>query len=335
LSLASIVREIDRRAGSRPIGQLQAIRKELRHLKRLPSGGRIFSQQTTFENYAFHFGGRTESQFNVGFEPEFRHGVAFSLETSRTLPDATALIPKVERFNEFLRCHPQEFSNLRMWHWIGNKRSLNGRSAPIPHELVKSHVFIFLGRLQPANQIDYELILRDFDRLLPLYQFVEGRNGYPTTTNTKGRFEFKPGCTVKPTATTASIAERRLDVDLRHNEIQLALHRHLVSLHGSDNVGTECPTGTGEVDAVVRRGGKYCFYEIKPSIPPRACIREALSQLLEYSFWPGAQEAERLIIVGERPLDLDSSKYLIRLQKQFSLPIAYQQFDLEKGRLLP
>jgi hypothetical protein len=75
--------------------------------------------------------------------------------------------------------------------------------------------------------------------------------------------------------------------------------------------------------------------QIKPSIPARACVREALSQLLEYSFWPGSQEAESLIIVGERPIDFEIRRYLNRLQTQFSLPIEYQQFDLEKGRLLP
>jgi hypothetical protein len=100
-------------------------------------------------------------------------------------------------------------------------------------------------------------------------------------------------------------------------------------------VGTERPSGGGgKVDVVVRRGSKYWFYEIKPIISARACIREALAQLLEYSFWPKAQEAEKLIIIGERPLDPGSSQYLIRLQKQFSLPITYQQFDFEKGKVL-
>jgi hypothetical protein len=31
----------------------------------------------------------------------------------------------------------------------------------------------------------------------------------------------------------------------------------------------------------------------------------ALAQLPEYSLWPGAQEAERLVIVGKRALDVD------------------------------
>ena len=292
MSLSAIVREIERRAVTRPIGRLQELRKELKGLKRLPTH-RIFSTRSTFEYYAFHIGGRTELQFNIGFDCEgakemFRHGVAFSLETGQTLPDIGILIPKLKRFNVFLERHPEEFSDLQMWHYDGEERSPNYLPARIKDDLVHKGVFIFLGRLQPVNHVDYELLLDDFDRLLSLYGFVEGRDAHPTRAETIDRFEFKPGCTIKPASTKASVAERQSDVDLRHNEIQYALYRHLVVLYGQDNVGTERPTGTGgEVDVVVRHRAKYWFYEIKTENSARACIREALAQMLEYSFWPG------------------------------------------------
>jgi hypothetical protein len=189
--------------------------------------------------------------------------------------------------------------------------------------------------LQPTDQIDYELVLDDFDRLLPLYRFVEGKDAYPTVAETKGKFQFKPGCTVKAAATKASVANRQLDVDLRHNEIQYALHNHLTSLHGANAVGTERPSGTGgKIDVVVRNGDGYWFYEIKTAMSARACVLDALAQVLEYSFWPGAQEAQRLIIVGEPPLDDESRAFIALLRKRFSLPITYQQFDVKRGRLL-
>lgn len=89
----------------------------------------------------------------------------------------------------------------------------------------------------------------------------------------------------------------------------------------------------GEIDLVVRQGEKFWFYEIKTSISARACIREALPQLLEYSFWPKAQVAERLIIVGEPEPDDETRSYLGALTKMFSLPIEYQRFDLAKGKV--
>ena len=78
------------------------------------------------------------------------------------------------------------------------------------------------------------------------------------------------------------------------------------------------------VDAVVRRLDEYWFYEIKTDSSPRACIREAIGQLLEYAFWPGGREACRLIVVGESPLDEDSKKYLRQLRDRFALPIYYE-----------
>jgi len=64
------------------------------------------------------------------------------------------------------------------------------------------------------------------------------------------------------------------------------------------------PNGIGgRIDTVVSQDGGYWFYEIKTAMSARACIRDALAQLLEYAYWPGAREASRLIIVGEPELD--------------------------------
>jgi hypothetical protein len=84
-------------------------------------------------------------------------------------------------------------------------------------------------------------------------------------------------------------------------------------------------------DVVVRRGERFWFYEIKTAMSAQACIREGLAQILKYSYWPGAQEAERLVIVGEPSLDGDAERYLATLKERFSLPIEYQQIDLAKG----
>jgi hypothetical protein len=72
---------------------------------------------------------------------------------------------------------------------------------------------------------------------------------------------------------------------------------------------------------VVKTNDEYWFYEIKTALTARACLREAIGQLLEYGFWPGAQEPARFIVVGESALDNDGKEYLSRLRKRFSLPI--------------
>jgi hypothetical protein len=341
-NLAAIANELDRRAISRPFGRLQEIRKELKGLARIPSH-RIFSWRKTIQEdgYSFHLGGRTELQFNIGFDSVtgktmFRDGVAFCLDTGQALPEIDVLIPKIKRFNEFMTSNPDEFADLSMWHYDNKGESSPVYPpGPIPSHLVQPNNTIFFGRLQRSNHINYELVLDDLDRLLSIYRFVEGTDSFPALTKLGGQFHFKPGCTVKAASTKASLAEQHLDVSLRHNEIQQSLYQCLVSQYGSTAVGTENRSGTcGEIDVVVKHSGGYWFYEIKTAKSARGCILDALAQLLEYSYWPGAEEAEQLIIVGEPPLDGESRAFLALLTRRFSLPIKYQQFDVENGKFL-
>jgi hypothetical protein len=350
MSLNSIVREINERAKSHLIGQLPEFRKKAKGLSRLPARN-IFSLQTTFERYAFHTGGRKELQFNVGFEGHgrnrrFRHGVAFSFKKGQTLPDPRVLLPRVRRFNKFLVANPNAFSDLKMWRWTKSQdRSKNESPAPIELSakvLVTDSAFIFLGRVQQGDKIDYELILSDFDRLLPLYEFVERDSASVNEEDdfeTVGGFKFEPRDIEKITHTTATITGKRLKVDLRENRLQSALRDYLRSKYGSKNVSSEQLISTMRgylyrADIMVRRGNEYWLYEAKAASTARHCIRQALGQLLEYSFWPGHQEASKLIVVGEAPLNGEASRYLDRLRKEFLLPLEYRQFDLAKKRFV-
>jgi len=341
MNLTEIVAEIESKALGLEIGRLQEIRKALKDMKRLPHNS-IFHPDSIKEKdgYAFHYGGRREIQFNVGFEGEvFRHGIAFSFETSQRLPNIEILVPSVKRFNEFLAIYPQEFADMAMWYWEGppgaRVRSTDYPPAPIKSDLVRTGVFLFMGRVQHLEQIDFDLIVRDFERLLPLYRFVEGSKTFPETSERPGsKFHFEGGCQPRASSTKASTVERELNVYLRHNDIEFGLFKQLVQVYGKENVGAEIANAGGKVDLVVRRGAKFWFYEIKTAMSARGCIREALAQLLEYSFWPGAQDAERLIIVGEPALDDDTRSYIEALKSIFSLPIEYQRFDLAKGRLV-
>ena len=169
-----------------------------------------------------------------------------------------------------------------------------------------------------------------FRELLPLYRYVESAGTLqPISMPTRAAFVFVPGCTTKARTTTATLGQTELDVTLRHNLLQTAFYERLVSKFGTKNVGTELASGAGtSVDVVVRRADGYWFYEIKTAHSPRACIREALGQLLEYAFWPGAQEALRLIVVGESSLDQEGADYLQRLRTKFSLPVHYEQITV-------
>ncbi|MBV8977337.1 MAG: hypothetical protein JOZ13_08145 [Alphaproteobacteria bacterium] len=330
LPIAVVAAGIDARASGYAIGQLQTIRATLHRKRR--TGTRLFAARTIHERWAFHDGGRTELQFNIGLEddeqgPLVRFGVAFSLEPSRTYPDLAPLFRKVRFFNEYLSSYPHAFADMSMWSWNGEDRGSDIAPRPIEPEEAQMGRFIFLGLSDPIPALDFDKILRTFDRLLPLYRFVESGGEAPLVeTDERQPFAFGAGHRPRARSARVSVAARELVAELRHVEIQDALRRELIREYGTSNVDIEVPTGNGTlIDVVVRRGKRYWFFEIKTSSSPRACLREALGQLLEYSLWPGGQEAERLVVVGETQLDPDGAQYLRALRKRFHLPIDYRR----------
>jgi hypothetical protein len=334
--LRTFANELNKAARPHPIGSLQEIRAELHNKKR--SGQKIFTPREISKDndWAFHHGGRKELQFNIGFDGSdgkmLRSGVAFSFKTSRTLPTIDVLIPKVKLFNDFLRLNPDLYSDMRMWHWQGDKqRSSESAPGPIPPELIAKEIFVFLGNRRLVSELNYDIVLDDMDRLLPLYKYVES-NGrtQPLPNASDEKFVFRSGRKSNLTKTKASYAQKELDVNLRHNLLQETLYRQLVAEYGTENVHREVPTGNGNsVDVAVQQTEGFWFYEIKTFQSPRACVREAIGQLLEYAFWPKSQEACRLIIVGETAPDQDVLEYCRRLKQRFSLPVEYQQIVFE------
>ena len=352
--LDAIVAELNRRSVDYEVGDLQTIRA---HIKGIPlpksrSARRLFGKthkgldgDYASREYAFHYRGGSEFQFNIGFEPDnrFRYGVAFSFEPSQSKPWpelSQNLRYKVFRFNEFLTLNAELFGDMRMWHDERNRR-IGGDEmpGPIPWERAdKKGVFVFLGKRHDVDRIDYEVVLNDLDRLLPLYKYVESREApEPTSLPSQAPFTFCPvRWSEKPAFTVATQVQRQLDVALRHNEMQKTLYYRLVSQYGESSVTYENPSGVGNrVDVVVQRASEYWFYEIKTAQSPRACLREAIGQLLEYAFWPGGPNVTRLIVVGEAAIDNTGLDYLHCLQERFSLPLEYEQISLPCGAAYP
>ena len=222
----------------------------------------------------------------------FRHGLAFSLKPGPALHRNKIMEifqGKIERFNEYIRANATEFSDMEMWHY-DVERSKNYSIRAVPPELSKPDIFIFIGKREKTDSPDIDLILRDFCRLLLLYRFVEGKaSTLPITSNSERVFKFQPGHSPgQQSTTTMTTAEQTRDMILRHNDLQEALHKCLVSRHGKAHVGTENPAGGGGyIDLVVKTEDELIFYEIKTDASIQSCIRDGIGQLLEYSFWGG------------------------------------------------
>jgi hypothetical protein len=336
--LKTIAKEINDAAAGFAMRDFQEIRRQIHGLSRIKDYA-IFTAQTIHDDWAFHSGGRKELQFNIGFEGDendwFRYGVAFSLEPSHTLPKPLILEPKILKLNQYLTTNAAEFEDLRFWYYCDHQRSSTLPIGPIPENVIRLHTFLFWGKMTLREQVRPEEVLFLFDRLLTLYRHVEGgeRIGDAKTDLRQG-LRFTSGCATKPDTALAHSVAKTKAIALRHNALQTALHKALSEKHGEGNVGTENDTGRGSrVDLVVRDGENYAYYEIKTSPCIKTCLREAVSQLMEYSYWPGGNVAKRLVVVSENPLTQDARRYIGILRSNFKLPLYYQQLNMKSGLL--
>lgn len=336
MKIPDLANALNEAAGRFDIGRLQEMRVRLRSLDRMPSRT-IFGSRTIHDTYAFHVGGRTELQFNIGSEDldgvtHIRHGLAFSLELSQTLPTLDPLLPKILTFNHYVRTQPEDFSGFRMWHSGPDGRSEDRSVGPIQDALITPGTFIMLGRHVPAEKVHVPTILADFDRLLPLYVFVESTEA--SSASSAEPEPFRPGCPAFMEHTTASLSEQTVDVALRHGVIERVLYQQLCDEAGAANVRMEHSLAFGvRVDAAVRSNEEFAFYEVKVAPTVQSCVRAALGQLLEYAYWPDADRARELIVVGEPEVDNESRAYLSLLRKRFGLPLWYRRIDLERAVL--
>lgn len=143
-------------------------------------------------------------------------------------------------------------------------------------------------------------------------------------------FTFKPGHNDKKTGSVAIAPSKKGSTAvLLHNRIQNELYAKLVAQYGKTCVGTEVATGQGtSIDIVVKTSTFCWFYEIKTTESVKACIRQAIPQLLEYAYWHGNDDrADRLIIVSPLRMTKEAEIYLSYLRKRFQLEIYYQQYE--------
>lgn len=187
MNIKDVAENINKLSKNFEMSNFQSRRQVIHKLSRIPAH-QIFSKRTIFDKkdkYAFHYGGRSEIQYNIGYEEDskvFRYGLAFSLESSQSLKDPIGkLKPKIERFNEYFLKYPDKFYDIQLWYYRKSKRSKNERVRVIDVTLIQDKTFIFIGKyfekaIAELDEKDYKEILRTFDKLLDVYEYVETNN---------------------------------------------------------------------------------------------------------------------------------------------------------------
>jgi len=150
----------------------------------------------------------------------------------------------------------------------------------------------------------------------------------------ENKFQFSSGHNIRKEK--ALYSRKKIDKEqaLFHNQMQNDIYKQFVSEFGAENVSTENNTGLHTmIDVVVKVGEDFIFYELKGYNSIKKCIREALSQLMEYAYFPNQNRARELIIISHNPVDKQTVDYLKKLREEFKIPIFYQQFDTETRKV--
>lgn len=117
-----------------------------------------------------------------------------------------------------------------------------------------------------------------------------------------------------------------------HDQVQDSLMHYLKKRYPKQLIGSEVSIkrhGT-RIDVVRQRPDKsYVFYEVKVLPTLRACIREALGQLLEYAHWPTKKTRAELVIVSHHASDQQTGGYLAKLGEVYGLNIGYLRIGIE------
>ncbi len=110
----------------------------------------------------------------------------------------------------------------------------------------------------------------------------------------------------------------------QHSELQNALARALLKIHGEGFVAME---ENWEDVTVLNKDGSVTIYEVKPYADPELCIRAALGQLLHYSFRRD-EVISKIVAVGPSPIDEGCQKFLEYIKSLIGLEFDYQAVNI-------
>jgi len=112
-------------------------------------------------------------------------------------------------------------------------------------------------------------------------------------------------------------------VEQAHNKLQQAIIDYLRGIPG--NVVT---VEEGNVDIIVRSAAGTSYYEVKAYNTAKQCLREALGQIIEYSWFKNpAHNNLNLIIVGPRQASPSEKEYIDYINTNFHQQISYADFE--------
>ncbi|MFH1061947.1 MAG: hypothetical protein V1747_03560 [Candidatus Omnitrophota bacterium] len=127
------------------------------------------------------------------------------------------------------------------------------------------------------------------------------------------------------------VFKKEVEYDPYHSKMQNALTLLLREQYKHEYVNVQEEKGRIDIKARTLEN-EWHYFEIKTEMP-KLCIRQALGQIMEYAYWPDIERAKKLIIIGDSFPDDDTKSYMKYIRENFSIPVVYRCFDMERKAL--
>jgi len=147
------------------------------------------------------------------------------------------------------------------------------------------------------------------------------------TTNHGKKRVTRKATNKRNTKTQIRTVTRSYVAEQKHNKIQEALELILIKKYGKQNVILE----ENFVDIKLLQNDFITFYEVKSSSYASECIKEALGQILLYSFNDKDIRPKKHIIVGQYEATDNDRKYINFLKQNLRLEFEYMNVELSNG----
>lgn len=114
-------------------------------------------------------------------------------------------------------------------------------------------------------------------------------------------------------------------VEQKHNKIQEALKKKLVKEYGKENVLLE----ENYIDVKLIQSDYIALYEVKSSSYASECVREALGQILFYSYHDQDKRTKKIYVVGQYPANEQDYGYIEYVKANLNLEFEYLNIEIE------
>lgn len=198
-------------------------------------------------------------------------------------------------------------------------------------EIIANHFDLAVDRHTTNSEIQ-KVMIENKPTQISIYEYSEylyRKFGKTAKITQKGN-QIKSGKTIN------GVKEKNISTQLRqggasyiatqrHNELQEILKEQLVRKYGRENVILE----KDYVDITVFQSDKIILYEIKSSSYAEDCIREALGQILSYSYkYKDDKREKELVVAGQYKPSEGARQFIDFLKNNLKLKFQYENIEV-------